>query len=125
RSTLSGSSSTTSTVAPSAAKVPLELLEQEVFVDRLGEEIVAAARARALLVAAHRARREHDHRDARERRIGLQPARRLPAVHARQREIHQDEVWLVLNRALERRLAVLGEHQAIAILEALHQEIPV
>src|SRR6185295_2272793 len=60
RSTLSGSSSTTSTVTASAAKVPLHLLEQERLVDRLHQEIVAAAGAGPLLVGAHRARREHD-----------------------------------------------------------------
>src|ERR1051325_178961 len=84
RSILSGSSSTTRTVALSAAKVTRQLLEEQIFVDGLGEEIVAAAGARALLVAAHGVRRERDHRDAREARVCLQPARRLPAVHARQ-----------------------------------------
>src|SRR5438445_441197 len=108
--TMSWRISSTSTVAPSAAKVPFELLKEEVLVDRLGEEIVAAARARALLVAAHRARREHDHRNAGERRVGLEAPRRLPAIHARQRQVHQDEIGLVLHRAPERRLAVLGHH---------------
>src|SRR4051812_32769225 len=82
RSTLSGSSSTTRTVAPSAAKVALEFLEQERLVDRLRQEIIAAAGARALLVGAHGPRREHDHRDMCQRRITFQPPRRLPAVHA-------------------------------------------
>src|SRR6267142_3827103 len=94
RSTFSGSSSTISTVAALVAKMPRQFVEQQILVDRLGEEIVAAARARPLLVAAHGVGREHDHRNARKPLVGLEAARRLPAVHLRQRKVHEDEIRL-------------------------------
>ena len=61
----------------------------------------------------------------RERRVRLEAARGLPAVHARQREVHEDQVGLASRRAFERGLAVLGDHQAVAVLEQLHQQIAV
>src|SRR5262245_32541498 len=89
RSTFAGSSST---IRISAPKVALQLAEQGRLVDRLGEKVVATAPPRPILVVAHGARREHDHGNLRKACIRLQAARRLPAVHPRQRKVHEDEV---------------------------------
>src|SRR5687767_9903614 len=125
RSRFAGSSSTIRIVALSAAKVPLQLLVENIFIDRLGHEVVAAALPRALLVAAHGVRRQYDDRDFRGLRVLLEAPCRLPAVHARQREVHEDEVRLVLRGALQRGLAVLRDHDRVAVLEQLHEQVPV
>src|SRR4051812_48336169 len=99
-STFAGSSSTIRMVAAplfcSGAKEFLHLAKQEILVDRLGEEVVTAALPRALLIALHRMRGEHDHRDAAQLGARLEPPCRLPAVHARKREVHEDEIGLDL-----------------------------
>src|SRR6516164_4383613 len=69
-----------------------DLGQQAVELDGLGVEIVAAGGERLLAVAGHRVCAERDDRNVARRRIGLEAARRLPAVDLRQIEIHQDQV---------------------------------
>src|SRR5262249_26064286 len=122
RSTFAGSSSTMRISAP---KVALQLAEQGRLVDRLGEKGVATPPPRPGLVVAHGARREHDHGDLRQAGVRLQAARRLPPVHARQREVHQDEVGPCFYSFLNGCLSILREHQPVAVLEELHQQLAV
>jgi len=50
---------------------------------------------------------QRDDRNRRRSLVRLQPARRLPAVHDRQRQIHQDDIGLLIDGPLQRLLAVL------------------
>ena len=73
---------------------------------RLGDERVAAGLLRALRNAGQRMAGQRDDRDRRRALVGLEPPRRLPAVHDRQRQIHQDDVGRCLDGALQRLHAV-------------------
>ncbi len=84
----------------------------------LGDEGVAAGAPRALGNAGERVAGEGDHRDARRAAVGLEPPGRLPPVHHRQRQIHQDDIGLALDRLLERLDAVAGfDHVEAGILQ--------
>src|SRR6185295_15693933 len=60
-------------------------------VDRLGDIAFAAGGDRLAVVALHREGRERDDADAPRLWIGLELARQRQPVHARQRDVHQNE----------------------------------
>jgi len=74
----------------------------------LRHEGVAARLQRALGVPGQRVPGQRDHGNGLGPIVRLQAARRLPAVDARQREVHHDEVRQERERLLERLVAVVG-----------------
>ena len=59
-------------------------------------------------------------------RIGLDPARRLVAVHDRKLDVHQDQVGPLLGDGVERLLAVLGlDHLVAGAGQQIAQDLPV
>src|SRR5262249_12408296 len=92
--------------ASAARQMLADRLDQEVALERLRQVIDASRFARARLILAARVRGQREHRDMLERRIRLQPARRLPPVEPRERQIHQDEIRDLARSALEPVLAV-------------------
>src|SRR5580704_14950261 len=101
-STLSAMSSTTRMRAGSRILAPnltydlANLGQHQARAEGLGDVAVAAGRARLVLVARQRVGGDGDHRDRPQRRIGLDAARRLVAVHHRHLDVHQNQVGLVL-----------------------------
>ncbi len=58
--------------------------------------------------------------------IGLDPARRLVAVHDRQLDVHQDQVGPLLGDGGERLLAVFGLDQLVTgAAQQIAQDLPV
>src|SRR5262249_50846019 len=102
-----------------------ELLVEQILVERLRQVIVAAALPGALLVAFHRVRGQRDHRDAAEVLVGLEPARRFPAVHDRQRQVHENQIGPLAPRHLEPLGAVAGREDLVGVFEKLQEEITV
>src|SRR5712691_3972294 len=101
---------------------------------RLGDERVTARLDGALGMALHGVARQRDHRDAVRPLIGLEPSGRLPPVHHREREVHDDDVRTVGEGLVERLLPVrrldhpetregeeLGVHLAV-VLEVVHHK---
>src|SRR5207302_770534 len=84
----------------------LDLGDEGIRHARLRDERVAARRLRSLGVARERMARERDDGDLPRLVVGLEPARRLPAVHAGEREVHEDEIGEQLLRLLDRLVAV-------------------
>src|SRR5262245_55217951 len=72
-----------------------------------GHERVAARPLRALGDAGERVAGQRDDRNRRGPIVGLQAPRRLPAVHDRQRQVHEDYVRRLLGRFGQRLHAVL------------------
>ena len=61
-----------------------------------------------------------------ERRIGLDPPRRLVAVHDRKLDVHQDQVGPLLGHRVERLLAVLGlVHFVVGARQQVAQDLPI
>src|SRR5256885_8022494 len=103
-----------------------DLFQQALGQARLGDERVAAGIHRALGVAGERVAREGDDGDGPGAIVGLEPPRRLPAVEAGQREVHDDQIGRVPERLLERLVAVLRLHHTEAReLEELAVHLPV
>src|SRR5262245_19487084 len=100
--------------APAALLVRLgiedaaNLLHQILWQTWLGDEGVAAGLLRALGDSGERVACERHDRDRRGALVGLQPPSRFPAVHHRQGEIHQDDVWRGVRRALQSLHPVTG-----------------
>src|SRR5205823_7039312 len=69
----------------------LDFFEQPLGETRLGDERVAAGVHRALRVAGEGVAGQGDDGDDAGAVVGLEPPRGLPAVQARQREIHHDQ----------------------------------
>src|SRR5689334_17315362 len=113
---LSSLSSTTRTLAP-APVVPSASPGREESLDgvpdrlrpaRFREIAIAPRFAGSLLVPTHGERGEGDDRDIGRLGIGLEPAGCLPAVHAREGEVHDDQVGPLAPRDGDRRAAVRG-----------------
>src|ERR1051325_8671313 len=66
--------------------------DQRVGWARLGDEPVAAGAGGALQLAGAVVRGQRDDGNVRGAPVGLQPARRLPAVEDRETEVHQHDV---------------------------------
>src|SRR3954468_18064429 len=117
-----------------ALQHPADLRDQLIRQAGLGEERVAARLLRAPGVARQRVAGERDHRDLPGALVGLEPAGRFPAVHHRQREIHDDDVRhpglsgvdgflavLRLDHLIPREAEVLGVHLAV-VGEVVHDQ---
>ena len=87
---------------------------------RLGDERVAAGLLRALRDAGERVAGQRDDRNAGGALVGFETARRLPAVHDGEREVHEDDVGRGVERGLQRFHAVRRLHDLeAAVLEVL------
>jgi signal transduction histidine kinase/tetratricopeptide (TPR) repeat protein len=58
-------------------------------------------------------------------RIAAQPARRFVAIDARQPQVHQDDVRLLVSRDGEASQPVGGFQHLVIVLEVLHDDVPV
>src|SRR5215510_5826008 len=99
---------------------PPQRREQPLEFDRLGIELVAPRRKRLFSGARERMRGERDDRDVARLRVGLEPPRRLPAVHPRHFEVHQDDVGTFAQRHRTAPLAIFRGHD----LEVVQQFQP-
>src|SRR5512132_3951720 len=63
-------------------------------VERLGEEVVGAGFKATHDTLVVLDRRDHDHRDVAQRRVGLDPLQHLDPVETWHLDIEEDEVWL-------------------------------
>ena len=94
-----------------------------IFPSRRGNSIGLVSKSsqpacmRLLAVAFHRMRGQRDHRNRLGRVIGLESARRLPAVHHRQAHVHQDEIGLLARRHVDAFLAVHRDHDLEAVAQ--------
>ena len=86
-----------------------EHLEQGGFLDRLGQVVIHADCEEAFAIARHRMCGQRDDWRRLQVGIGLDQARRFDPVHLRHLHVHQHEVELLLDHALDRDAAVLGE----------------
>src|SRR5690606_18152445 len=87
-----------------------DLLQQPLKLDRLGIKVIAARRERPLPLPLQRMGGEGDDRNGLRLRAGFQQARRLPPVHDRQAEVHQDQCRPLAPCRLDPGGAILGGH---------------
>jgi hypothetical protein len=121
---------------PRPGQHPPDLGDQLVGQAGLGHERVAPGLPRAVGVAGQRVAGQRDDRDVAGPVVRLELARRLPAVHLRQREVHQDDVGQQRRRLLDGlhpvgglgdpvagELQVLGVHLpgVLVVLDDEHQ----
>src|SRR3990172_3677641 len=88
-------------------QVLADLAQERSRAEGLGDVVVAAGLPRLDVIPAERVGRHGDDRDRAERRVGLDPARRLIAVDAGELDVHQDQVWTL---SFGQRHAVLPPH---------------
>ena len=79
-------------------------------IDRLRQVPVHAGRQVSLAIPGHGMGGQPDHRHAAGRVIGLDPARRLPAVDNRQTHIHKDNVGLFAAGKIDALLPIDREY---------------
>src|SRR5438094_1660098 len=92
---------------------------------RLGDERVAAGALGALGNPGERVARERHDRNAGRALVGLEAPRRFPAVHHRQRQIHEDDIGRLLGRLRQRFHPVLRlDHLEAGELEVLGIHFP-
>ncbi|MNF52819.1 hypothetical protein D3C84_341790 [compost metagenome] len=90
--------------------------------DRL-VDVIHPARLEALTLAVCVvARRDKEHRDPGIRRIGLEPAAHLIAVHVGHAHVKQDQGWLVATHGGQPFLPPLGKEEVVLFLEDLPQQ---
>src|SRR5581483_661061 len=104
---------------------PPDYFHQNGLVHGLRDVIVAAGVAGGDFVADHRVRRDGDDGNMLQRRVGLDAARRLPTVHHRHAEIHQDQIGALGRRLPHALLAVDRLRDLVIVFEQLHQEVAV
>jgi hypothetical protein len=75
---------------------------------RFWHVFITASRPCLLLFATERIGGDRDDRDRPQRRIGLDPPRRLVTVYARQLDIHKDKIGPLFRNGFERLLSALG-----------------
>ncbi len=90
--------------------------DQPLAVDRLGHVFGGAERPAEIAVVDDG---QHDHRDVRQRRIGLHPAEHGPAVDLRHHDVERDDIGRRLAHDVERFGAVAGMEHAIASLASV------
>ena len=83
-----------------------DFLDQVFGQTRLGDKRIAAGLLGALGDAGQRVAGQRHDRDAGRPLVGLEPPRRFPPVHHRQRQIHQDDIGGFVDGALQRLHAV-------------------
>src|SRR5262245_37092857 len=85
--------------SPSRLRPPrqqrLNFLQQPRELYRLGVEVVAAGGKRLLAFADHRVRGERDDRNAPRLRRAFQSPGRLPSIHDRETQIHEDQIRML------------------------------
>jgi hypothetical protein len=107
-------------VSSFAVEQALDLVQEPRQLDRLGIEIIAT-RGHGLFTVLHQGMGgERDDRDRAGRGIGLDPARRLPAVYDRQTHVHQDQIRFLAHRHSD-ALAAVDRNQD---LEAVAAQAP-
>src|SRR3954452_1164815 len=99
--------------ALAGAAVGADQREQPVEIQRFFEESRRVEVRRAVLIE----RREDDHRDRRERRIGLLLAAEFPSVHHRHHQIEQNDVGLRRVVEILQRFAAVGHRRGLKSLE--------
>src|SRR5690242_11001642 len=65
-----------------------DFLEEDIGQARLGQKRITAGLVRSARVAGQRVPGHRHHRNVTRARVLFEPARRLPTIHARKREIH-------------------------------------
>jgi hypothetical protein len=93
---------------PALGQVLTNFRQQLARAVRFWNVFITASRTRLLLFATKRIGGNCDDRDRPQRRIGLDPPRRLITVHARKLDIHQDEIGLLFRNGFKRLLSALG-----------------
>src|SRR5262249_48405617 len=106
-------------------KPPAQGREQKLFVDWLGQEVVAARRLRLFLIAAHGMSRERNDRDTRGAWVRLDPSSRLPPVNYGERQIHQNEIGSFGCRFGNACGAIVCKHNRVIFVKNLHQHVAV
>ena len=82
---------------------------------RLREEVVGACVERGDHVLHGRVSRDDDDRQCRGQGVAAQPSADLEAVHARQRQIEQDQLWQVLDDGAHAHLAIANSERVVAL----------
>src|SRR3954469_18559503 len=104
----------------------VDLGEQLARAEGLRHITIAAGSLRLRLVAGEGVGGHRDDRDVPERRIGLDPARRLVAVEHGKLDVHQDQVRLVLARHGEAGGAVMRLQELVAdAVDEVADDLPV
>lgn len=100
----------------SSAQVTLDLPEESLDVDGLGDVSVEARGQDLFPVAGHGTSREGHERDVLCRRIGLQASGQLLPVHPRNLDVQEDQVGTAPPHGLKSRDAIGSPYDLIALV---------
>src|SRR5262249_18013584 len=93
---------------------------------RLWDKIIAARRSRFLFISAQGIRRDRNNWDRAKGWVRLDAARCFVAIHNRELDVHEDQIWPIFRSSRKRLLAVFGlGHLVIVGRQQIAHDLPI